>query len=248
MRNLVIDIGNSNSKFGLFENDALLEVQYNLALNKEDMRAWIQHAQIKNAIISDVRQAGAAWMDLLSPLVNLTVFNTQIGAGIHSEYETQDTLGPDRWAKMIGVSHINKAGNSLVIDAGTCITIDLLEGGVSYKGGVISPGVQMRFDALHHYTGKLPLVHWDPEFNLESGKNTHDAIRAGVIRGVVYEVEGHLNIYIKKYKDLRIYFSGGNAGLLWAQLKNSIFAPQMVLEPFLVLKGLNEVIKLKTCN
>ncbi len=248
MRNLVIDIGNTNAKFGVFNGDELLEVKNNIKPDEVEFAVWIKQQNIKNAIISNVGNGGYNWKEILLKHINLIEFNTSVYAGITSEYETQHTLGQDRWAKMIAVSSLNRMGNSLVVDAGTCITIDFLEKGNIYKGGSIAPGVQMRFNALHKFTENLPQINWDRETNIPLGLNTVDALKAGVLGGVNYEVEGQINNYIKDYKDLKIFLTGGNSSLLWSRLKNSIFAPQYILDPYLVLRGLNEVIKLETCN
>lgn len=247
MKNLIVDIGNTNTKFGIFEDNNLLEVKYNLALNETVISEWISCNKIEKAIISDVSGKGKAWVELLSKFIEVIKFGTQIKAGLTSNYQTQSTLGEDRWSKMIAVSRLNLNGDSLVVDAGTCITIDFLKKGNEYEGGSISPGIEMRFKALHQFTGKLPLIE-EIEVEIPEGKNTIDAIKAGVLGGVCYEIEGNINYYKTKYPDLKIFLTGGNSSLLWSRLKSSIFAPQIILEPLLVLKGLNEVIKLETCS
>jgi type III pantothenate kinase len=101
----------------------------------------------------------------------------------------------------------------------------------------------MRFEALHHYTGKLPLVKWDKEVQqIPEGTDTQTAIINGVLQGLINEVEGFISLQNIKNTDLKVVITGGDATFLLEQLKNSIFAPQIIHDPYLVLKGLNEVI------
>ncbi|RZK23354.1 MAG: type III pantothenate kinase, partial [Flavobacterium sp.] len=130
-----------------------------------------------------------------------------------------------------------------IIDAGTCITYDLLNSDSVYFGGSISPGIGMRFAALNFYTKRLPLVDWNTsETQIPEGTDTITAIKNGVLRGIVNEVEGNIAIENKINNGLRVLITGGDATFLLEQLKNSIFAPQITHDPYLVLKGLNEVI------
>jgi type III pantothenate kinase len=101
----------------------------------------------------------------------------------------------------------------------------------------------MRFAALNHYTERLPLLEWNPvDTVIPDGRDTATAIRNGVLQGIVNEVVGNISIQNKINKGLNVLITGGDATFLLEQLKNSIFAPQIIHDPYLVLKGLNEVI------
>ena len=102
----------------------------------------------------------------------------------------------------------------------------------------------MRFEALNHYTGRLPLIKWNKDDVVPEGSNTANAIKNGVLQGILNEVEGFITLEDKRNTNLKIILTGGDADFLNKQLKNSIFAPQIIHEPYLVLKGLNEVITL----
>ena len=137
---------------------------------------------IEKAIISSVRKLPAFMTDLLSaniPYVHILSHKSKLPFKI--EYETPDTLGTDRIAGVAGAFNLFPRSELLVIDAGTAITYDFLSEGV-YKGGNISPGLNMRFKALNEFTGKLPLVITSDNFT-NPGRNTADAILAGVIIG-----------------------------------------------------------------
>lgn len=241
MHNLVIDIGNTNSKLAVFEHQTMVHYQRLAALEETDLKSLIEKYRVKNATISSVSRDATALGNFLSQLVNYVPFTTAINTGIKNYYETQPTLGLDRWAKVIAAHGLYRGANCLMIDMGTCITYDVLTANGEYFGGSISLGINMRFKALNHYTGRLPLIGWEKEEDIPQGTDTANAIKSGVLFGVVNEVEGFIASTNKKYKDLKVIITGGDADFLSKQLKNSIFAPQMINEPYLVLKGLNEV-------
>ena len=112
---------------------------------------------------------------------------------IRNGYDTPETLGQDRLAAAVGANTICPGENLLIIDAGSAITYDFLSREGEYVGGNIAPGLKMRFTILHRMTKKLPQVEVDEnELIPLFGKNTRDAIAAGVIRGVAYEVKGYI--------------------------------------------------------
>ncbi|WP_316786200.1 type III pantothenate kinase [Pedobacter frigiditerrae] len=245
MRNLVIDIGNTNSKLAVFKEKELVHFERLKELNQIELTKLIEKYQIKNATVSsvnkDVEQLGA----FLKQSVNYLPFTTKNIGGIKNNYQTLNTLGLDRWAKVIAAYKLYFGENCLMIDAGTCITYDVLTANSEYFGGSISLGIRMRFEALNHYTGRLPLIDWNKEeTDIPNGNDTQNAIRNGVLQGVLNEVEGFIAIENKKNKGLKVIITGGDADFLNKQLKNSIFATQIIHEPYLVLKGLNEVITL----
>ena len=77
---------------------------------------------------------------------------------IRNVYRTPQTLGRDRLAAAVGATVLFPGRNVLIVDFGTAVTIDLVTADATYRGGCISPGVQLRFGALHDHTAALPLV------------------------------------------------------------------------------------------
>jgi len=245
MQNLVIDIGNTNSKLAVFNQKELVHYQRLESLDEQSLASIIEKYQIVNAAVSSVNTATDKLSDFLKSKINYILFTTAIRAGIINHYETIDTLGLDRWAKVIAAHRLYPNQNCLLIDAGTCITYDVLTATSEYFGGSISLGINMRFAALNHYTGRLPLVQFNKDEEIiPLGSNTKNAIKNGVLQGVVNEVEGFIAAENKKNSSLKVIITGGDADFLNKQLKNSIFATQIIYDPYLVLKGLNEVITL----
>jgi type III pantothenate kinase len=247
MHNLVIDIGNTNSKVAVFREKMLVFFK-SLEENPEDeLKEIIKKYDIVNTTFSSVKQDVSSEITaVLEANTHYTVFSTQVNTGVKNYYQSLSTLGQDRWAKVIAVHQQFPGQNCLVIDAGTCVTYDLLDSDEAYYGGSISPGIGMRFKALNHYTGKLPLINWGNNLKIiPPGTDTETAILNGVLQGVVNEITGFIAESSKNNIDLKIVITGGDATFLLEQLKNSIFAPQITHDPYLVLKGLNEVIALK---
>lgn len=245
MHNLVIDIGNTNSKLAVFKQKELVHFERLKQLDETGLAKLIERYQIKSATVSSVNRDVEPLGDFLKQLVNYQPFTTKKIGGIKNKYQTLNTLGLDRWAKVIAAYRLYPGENCLMIDAGTCITYDVLTANSEYFGGSISLGIRMRFKALNHYTGRLPLIEWDKEeIHIPYGNDTINAIKNGVLQGALNEIEGFIAIEIKKNKNLKVIITGGDADFLNKQLKNSIFATQIIHEPYLVLKGLNEVITL----
>ena len=238
MYNLVIDIGNTNNKLAVFNQKELVYYQRLKTINKVDISALIAKYAIKNATVSSVSNDFTEIKDFLSQTVNYINFTTAIETNIQNNYQSLNTLGLDRWAKVIAAYSLYSGENCLMIDAGTCITYDVLTAENAYFGGSISLGIKMRFAALNHYTGRLPLVNFDKEETvIPEGTNTINAIKNGVLQGIVNEIEGFIAIENKKYQALKVIITGGDADFLNKQLKNSIFA-----RPNLVLEGLNSIL------
>ena len=243
MHNLVVDIGNTNSKIAVFNDKVLVFFQSLEQLDQSVLIELISKYKIVNSAVSTVRQDFVEIISFLAANTNYIKFSTQLNTGVNNFYKTPSTLGQDRWAKIIAVHHAYPHQNILVIDAGTCITYDVLNSEGAYYGGSISLGISMRFKALNHYTGKLPLVEWNTDTeNIPMGTDTNTAIINGVLQGVINEVEGFIALHHKDKKELKVVITGGDATFLLDQLKNSIFAPEIIHDPYLVLKGLNEVI------
>jgi type III pantothenate kinase len=143
----------------------------------------------------------------------------------------------------MGAHCLYPGADNLVIDAGTCITYDYVDAGGNYYGGSISPGLNMRYQAMHNYTSALPLVNADDNFSQMFGTDTQSAMQSGVQNGLKYEIEGFINSYRDGKPQLNILLTGGDGIFFDTVLKNSIFAPYIKNEPYLVLKGLNAAIQ-----
>ncbi|APZ45009.1 pantothenate kinase [Polaribacter reichenbachii] len=235
--NLIIDVGNTRVKVAVFEQDKIVEL---LVFNKNriisEVKKILKKYQIDDAIMSSVSSISSKKIEKLRELVSITLVSSTITTPFKNLYSTPKTLGVDRIALVFGavIKYPNK--NTLVIDAGTCITFDFVNKEKEYLGGAISPGVEMRYKSLHQLTAKLPLLEKKKPENF-IGNSTKESINSGVVNGVIQEIEGVIQQYKKKYLDLTVVLTGGDTNFLSKQLKSSIFANQNFL-----LEGLNEIL------
>ena len=124
----------------------------------------------------------------------------------------------------------------LIIDAGTCITYEVIDAQGNYWGGNIAPGMQMRLHALHEHTARLPLVSAEGPVP-GMGYDTETAIRSGVLRGMKYEIEGYIKSMRAKYPKLLVFLTGGDKINFDSKIKNIIFA-----DKYIVPRGLNKIL------
>ena len=235
--NLVIDIGNTKVKVAVFELDTIITavVCEEINLVKELKRISNQYA-IKRSIVSSVKDINEEYLEELQKLPFLIILNTDTPLPFKNLYATPSTLGNDRIALAAAAVCIHTFKNTLVIDAGTCITYDFINAKNEYLGGAISPGIAMRYKSLHQYTGNLPLLSKNEEFNI-IGTSTKSSIHSGIINGISCEIKGVIAQYKQDFGDLTIVLTGGDTKFLSKQLKNSIFANQNF-----ILRGLNKIL------
>jgi type III pantothenate kinase len=112
-----------------------------------------------------------------------------------------------------------------------------------FVGGNIAPGAAMRFNALHHFTQKLPQLSLSADVPQQTlGFNTQTAIQLGVVNGIVYEIEGYIKELREKYPQLLIFLTGGDAFFFERRIKSSIF-----VSPNLLLLGLHRILMYNQC-
>lgn len=237
MEQLVIDVGNTFVKCGVFINDDLNEKQVFLHKEKHLLRQWLTNHSKPNIIISDVTSAYIQWITDLLPSANqIILMSAAVPLPIKNGYETPNTLGQDRIAAAVGATVDFPEKDCLVIDAGTCITYDYIDQNLGFRGGSISPGINLRFWAMHKGTGNLPLVEKRAISQL-FGTTTETALQSGVFWGVVTEVEGIIERYQLFNPEVKIILTGGDAIFLANHSKKKIFVNQN-----LVLQGLNKIL------
>ncbi|RZL66781.1 MAG: type III pantothenate kinase [Pedobacter sp.] len=242
MHNLSIDIGNTSTKIAVFAGKEIIHYQRFEALTVDELLLLIEKYSINKSIISTVDEEIDALEHYLKRSTAYIRFSAMLTNGVQNKYQTPATLGLDRWAAVLGARGLLGIQACLVIDAGTCITYDLLNKNHEYFGGSISPGISMRFKAVHHYTGRLPLVNWNEKEPIPAGTDTQTAIKNGILQGIINEIEGFISLNKIQESALKVIITGGDADFLVNQLQNSIFAPLIIKDSYLVLKGLNEAI------
>ncbi len=237
--NLVIDKGNTQIKYGIFDQRKLVKSDSIDFLDKPLIEIIRQNYSIDQIIVSTVVKEGhdelITNLNNLSPrLIDLT---HQTPLPFKWNYKSKETMGKDRLAAVAGGIGLHPNTNLLVIDAGTAITYEIVSSSHIFLGGNISPGMKMRFRALSEFTSKLPLVQPNDDFPL-IGNSTITAIVSGVQNGILFEIDGLINDLSKQFKELKTIITGGDAEFFARKLKNPIFA-----YPNLVLIGLNRILE-----
>ncbi len=235
--NIVIDQGNASAKVALFDKDKLMISFIYKPLRESHIRKMLHQFSPRRGILSSVADVDGAVVTLLKEHLETFIFlDEKVPLPVEVAYATPETLGKDRIAAIVGAQAVKPGKNILVIDAGTAITYDLLEADGKYPGGNISPGLTTRFKSLKTSTKRLPLL--DETGDLpEIGYNTETAIRAGVVKGIIYEMDAYITEYKLKYPGLFVFLTGGHSFYFETKLKNSTFA-----DVNLVLKGLNRIL------
>ena len=234
---LIIDIGNTVAKLVAFEGEEPIE---EIKTNNETLAALPAFANkyhFECGIVGSVIGIPDAVEKTLSSMTfPILRFTPDTPSPICNKYKTPHTLGSDRLAAAVGASILKPEKDILIIDAGTCITYDVIDAKKNYWGGNIAPGMQMRLHALHEHTVRLPLVQAEGEVP-GLGYNTETAIRSGVLRGMKYEIEGYIKSMRAKYPNLLVFLTGGDKINFDTNIKNSIFA-----DKFIVPRGLNKIL------
>lgn len=240
--NLIIDVGNTKVKLAVFKKHKLVKKVSALHENVLDeiKKLLKDYKDLQHAIISSVGKISGEDFEQLNNSLNLLVLNSLTKIPFKNCYETPTTLGADRIALVSASVSKFPDKNVLIIDAGTCITYDFITNDNEYLGGAISPGIKVRYKALHNLTANLPLLETKFPKNL-IGNSTSESIHSGIINGILKEIDGIVLEYEKKYQDLTVILTGGDAKFLSKQLKSSIFANSNFL-----LEGLNFILEYNT--
>ncbi len=235
--NLIIDIGNTRTKAFVFDGDQLLTENIFLKFSVSALKKITSHHRVRASILSSVVKNTGPISSWLKKNTNFTELSHRTRLPIKNLYKSKETLGNDRIANAVAAAKLFPGRHCLVIDAGTCVKYDFINSRKEYLGGAISPGMKMRFQSLHDYTSKLPLVKPSGKIVL-TGNNTSESILSGVQLGILNEMEGYIRLYIKKYKNIRVILTGGDANSFAHLLNFPIFAA-----PKLTANGLNEILQ-----
>ncbi len=224
MKTICLDFGNTRLKAAIFENDDLIEV---ISLPEEELLSSIEQLldiyQPAKSILASVIDHDPAVESLLASktkfhkLSHLTKANFTIPVG------KPETVGADRLALCAAAVHFYPGKNNLVIGMGSCITYNFINQYNQFIGGSISPGMEMRFKAMHVFTAKLPLVHAELNYPL-IGYDTKTNLQSGVIAGISFEMAGFIDSYADKYDNFNVVLTGGDNPYFAGQLKKKIFA------------------------
>jgi type III pantothenate kinase len=225
---LIIDIGNSSVKAAMADSGNFRKQERLKSATPGIISKYIGRHRLDAAIVSSTGTDPApllSWLRNRCEQVHLLTSDSRFPFAI--EYRTPETLGTDRLAAAAGACYKFPGADLLVLDAGSAMTVDQITGGV-YRGGSISPGLSMRFRALHEFTGRLPLVRQRKRFTFP-GQSTADAIAGGVIMGMVYEINEYIRTFGEKHRSPVTVITGGDGEILSGLISGKVwYYPDLV--------------------
>lgn len=235
---LCFDFGNTRLKCAVFNNADLKEV----IVLENDATATIQqlvqaHGATKS-ILSSVVNHNPEIERVLASATKFHKLNHASKLPITTPVGKPETIGADRLAICSAAVHLHPNEHNLAIGLGTCITYNFINKFGEFLGGSISPGMQMRFKAMHEQTALLPLIEATHDFPL-IGYDTKTNLLSGVLLGMAKEIDGIIEAYAYKYSNFNVLITGGDMAFFVAHLKNKIFA-----DPYLLFKGLYAISEL----
>ncbi len=235
--NLIIDIGNTRTKLGVFGKQKLLaKTTFEKGWTLKALQAFIGKRKIVNAALSTVAGIEGEIESFLKEKYFFINLSAATKIPIKNAYRSPKTLGKDRLAAVVGAWGLFPGKSCLVIDAGTCITYDFINAKGIYLGGSITPGINMRLKAMNAFTASLPLVE-RRKLTAPVGKDTVTSLRTGAQLGATLELEGFIRQYKERFGRLNVILTGGDANYFANKLKSKIF-----VNSNLVLVGLNQIL------
>lgn len=241
---LTIDQGNTSSKATVFQRDEVVETYRYVSLSVEELCPLFEKYDFQGVAYCSVTRLDAKLVESLRHMTEapVVVLTHETPLPIEICYKSPQTLGLDRVAAAVGAVARCPEKSVLVVDAGTALTIDVVDNKARFKGGNISPGMSLRFKSLHEFTDALPLVAVCENDELQDfGYDTPTAIRFGVVNGIVAEIIAAYESACKSYGCSGVLITGGDASCLASKILSHGIAVEQVRN--LVAEGLNRILR-----
>lgn len=234
---LCFDFGNTRLKCAVFEDENLKDVSVLENDDEGTIEQLLQQYKPSYSILSSVINHNTSIENLLAGRTKFHKLTHESKLPFSTPVGKPETIGADRLALVAGAVHLYPDQHNLIIGLGSCITFNFVNKFHEFLGGSISPGIEMRFKAMHEFTAKLPLVKADGNFPLV-GYDTKTNLITGVILGMSKEIDGITDEYASRYRNFNALLTGGDMGFFVPHLKKKIFA-----DPHLIYKGLYAISK-----
>lgn len=226
---LVVDVGNTQTHFGAFRGEELLE-HWRFATVRQSTAD-----QLGAALRNLLELRGLSFGDLSASIVSSTVPQLEpewsavaerylghrmqvVGPGLRTgmpiRYDNPREIGADRLVNAVALRHRFGESAAVCVDFGTATTFDVVSRGGEYLGGALMTGIEISLDALTERGARLPKVELAPPKTV-IGKNTIDAIRSGVVFGYAGAVDAILRRLREEMGEpLSVVATGGLGGLV----------------------------------
>ncbi len=234
---LALDFGNTRIKWGVFDENRLVDSGHFENQPTDLFLQILKNHSIRKSMFLSTRNGAAEWLSAWLPNMSVQQWTDETRIPIQVKYHPSNSLGKDRLAAAIGARGLFPGKSLLVIDMGTCITLDLVSAAGTFLGGNISPGISMRLRSFHTFTARLPLIEASLPLN-EFGDSTSSAMQNGAVRGALMEIKSWIQLAQNQCENLQVVFTGGDVHFFEKFTNNQIFA-----NPNLVRFGVNEIIR-----
>lgn len=234
IKHLLLDQGNTRCKAAIVKDGV-----FDIRPSSPDLRSILELYSLdefSGVMISSTAHIPNDLEAALRKRENCILLDHSTPLPIGIDYDSPESLGPDRRANACGLHQLAPGKNTLAVDIGTCITYDLVVEN-RFVGGAIAPGLRLRNRAMNDYTSKLPIVSLEEKMPL-LGKTTNTCLQSGIIHGMNAEIHGMIDQYRESYPQLEVYITGGDSKYFDMGLKNFIFA-----DANLTLRGLHSILQ-----
>ena len=219
MGNLIVDIGNTAVKAAFTEGVTLGKTfRYQGEREKDFILSLTGRGKPEVMVISSVYEIQPRDEAEYAAACGRLVFMDSAHASLLRESGLPEWLSSDRAASIIAVRHLFSGKSCTIIDFGTTLTVDFIDGEGRYEGGNIYLGCRTRFKAINRYSRSLPLID-TPADSPALGNSLDTSISSGILSGIMFEIAG----YVSEKQDNIIVFTGGDANFFAKRIKNSIF-------------------------
>ena len=229
---ICFDFGNTRLKAAIFNQKELVEEVYFENGDVPEINTLLDKWKPSKTILSSVIHHDKNIESLLYERSKFHLLGSSTKINFTTPVGKPETIGADRLALVAAAVDLFPNQHNLAIALGTCITYNFVNIHHEFLGGAISPGMQMRFKAMHEQTALLPLIKPSNEFPLV-GYDTKTNLLSGVILGIAAEIDGIIAAYAEKYANFNVLLTGGDICYFAPHLKKRIFADQN-----LIFKGL----------
>ena len=244
---LAIDVGNSNTVFGVFRGTELVDYwriesresrtgdEYGMLFRQLFDAAGFDIGDVKAVIVSCVVPPLLGTLERMCERyfgVRALVVGPGMKTGMPIRYDNPKEVGADRIVNAVA-AYDRFSSAVVIVDFGTATTFDAVDKDGAYLGGAITPGITISNNALFHHASKLPRVEVAKPGNVV-GRNTVESLQSGIFYGCVAMVDGIVErIKGEVGDDVRVVATGGLAELI---AKESVTIEEVL--PLLTLDGL----------
>jgi type III pantothenate kinase len=222
---IAVNVGNTRTQIGRFEGDGL---KFTERFSNSDLapvveavaREWqafddVSHAAVLIASVNDLfaDRLTSALEDQLS--IDAYRIGTDVPVPIGQQLDPETLTGIDRLLNAAAAFDTVKQA-CIIVDAGTAVTVDFVDGYGTFHGGAIAPGALMQLHSLHEHTAALPDLPFRAPDHEPFGRNTAQAMYQGVFHGIRGMVQRLVEQYAESYGAFpMVIATGGDAQVLF---------------------------------